>query len=142
MQAEAPQNRSTVCGAVHRRRTHLKRPGVGSLDKECLKALVGDEGEAVDGEYVRVAAPDPGDGLVAELAHLARQVGVRAQLRGDVVGRGGVEVGPRVQPHVARVPPRRARIQRPARQHCNPTSTYRYSEEIFINRAAGRFDLV
>lgn len=50
--------------------------------------------------------------------YLAGQVGVSPELRGDVVGRGGVEVGPRVQAHVALGEPRPgARLA--TRQHCN-----------------------
>lgn len=49
---------------------YLQRPGVGGLDEEGLEALVGDEGEAVHGEDVRVAAPDPRHRLVAQLPHL------------------------------------------------------------------------
>lgn len=50
----------------------LQGPGVGGLDEEGLEALVRDEGEAVHGEDVRVAAPDPRHRLVAELPHLQR----------------------------------------------------------------------
>lgn len=51
-------------------RVYLQRPGVGGLDEEGLEALVSDEGEAVHGEDVRVAAPDPRHRLVAQLPHL------------------------------------------------------------------------
>lgn len=49
--------------------------------------------------------------------HLARQVGVRAELRGDVVRGRGVEVRARVQPHVAFCQPRPT-TGLATRQHC------------------------
>lgn len=56
--------------------------------------------------------------------YLARQIGVRAELRCDVVRRGGVEIGTRIEAHVALAnashAPRARRLHRlAARQHCN-----------------------
>lgn len=61
-----------------------------------LKTIVGDEGVPVDGEDVRVASPDPGDGFVAELFNFARKICVGSQLRRYVRGRRGIEIWPRV----------------------------------------------
>lgn len=59
-----------------------------------------------------------------QITYLARQISVRAELRRDVVRRGGIEVGTRVEPHVALAyapcAPRSGCLHRlAARQHCN-----------------------
>lgn len=58
---------------------------------------------------------------------------MRAQLRGDVVGRGGVEVGPGVQPHVALSEPRPS-SRLAARQHCNTQSKSSYKRSSLLNK--------
>lgn len=69
---------------------YLQRPGVGGLDQEGLEALVGYEREAVHRQDVRVAAPDPRHGLVAQLPHLRRKHRVS---RGPGAGGQGPEAG-------------------------------------------------
>lgn len=69
--------------------------------------------------------------------YLAGQIGVSAELRSDVVGRGGVEVRSRVQADVTLAeawPASSARARLSARQHCNIHTYKHYINKNITNR--------